>query len=134
VSSYSRAESKVLLLSNDLAVISTTLQCLGEAIKKNEDRIDVEACNLFAGAKSNCQFIFERLEKALKKARREKGISMSAWEKLKYACGEEDDLKDLMVSIESSKSTLILVWGYVRISDLQMSVGITCVASTYSPT
>jgi len=118
VSSYTRAEFKIIQLSNDLAVISTTLRRLGETIKKDEDKLRVEACDLFVAAEGNCQRIFDRLEKALRKARKDKK-PMSAWEKLQYACGEEDELDDLMKSIEASKSTLTLVWGYVRISILQ---------------
>ena len=116
VSSYSRADFKIIQLSNDLAVLSMTLRCLGEAAKKDEDKLGAKACDLFVAAEGNCKRIFDRLEKALSKARKDNGRSMSAWEKLKYSCGEEDELDDLMVSIESSKSTLTLVWGFVSIS------------------
>lgn len=119
VSAYQRAEHKINDLSSDLALINSILTDLGASITKYEVKFHITAKN-FIEAKATCERNFEKLSKALKEAKREdadtegarrkgKKGNLGAWEKLKFALGGEAELKEFLLSIESSKSTLQLL-------------------------
>jgi hypothetical protein len=119
VSAYQRAEHKINDLSSDLALINSILTDLGASITKYEVKFHISPKN-FIEAKATCERNFEKLSQALKEAKREdadtegarkkggKG-NLGAWEKLKFALGGETELKEFLLSIESSKSTLQLL-------------------------
>jgi len=128
-SSYSNADEKVKDLSADVAVTVSILTELGNTIKEYEVEFGLKSDN-FAGVKAICEKNFQRLQKALREAKHEqlkegkgKGTEdvksskdvaqkeqiMGSWDKLKFALGGENSLKDLRLSMEIAKSNLQLL-------------------------
>lgn len=78
-------------------------------------------------AKAACEKNFSNLGKAIKAVKRDKvkdvigkkirwdSVEVGVWEKLKFALGGEQNLKDLVVSIETGKSTLQLLLDWVNL-------------------
>ncbi len=123
--SYSRAEQRVNELSFSVALTASILTELGYTIKQYEAEFHITAHN-FMSAKTACENNFNKLSKALKSAKvnegssngdkgKGKGKALGAWEKLMFALGGEDELKELIVSIETSKSTLQLLLESVKL-------------------
>jgi hypothetical protein len=111
--SYSRAEEQTSDLSNNLFALSGTMICIGEDMKEYRDSINPEVYSNLVVAKNNCETNFKRLERALKRAIGISGKSLTAWEKLKFACGGEGDWKEIASSINTSTSTMALVlWAF----------------------
>jgi len=115
--SYSSAEQKVQDLSSDVSVTSSILTSLGTTIEEYDYQLHFKEDN-FRPAKEACERNFLRLRKALKEAKRNeyakvkgkgKDKSLSPWDKLMFALGGEDEIKGLVDSIETSKSTLQLL-------------------------
>jgi hypothetical protein len=118
-SAYQRAEQKISDLSSDLALINSILTDLGTSITKYEVKFHITAKN-FVEVKKTCERNFVKLSGALKEVKREdaeaegvrrkgKARGLGAWEKLKFALGGETELKEFLLSIEISKSTLQLL-------------------------
>lgn len=115
-SAYQRAEHKLNDLSSDLALINSILTDLGSSIAKYEVKFHITAKN-FIEVKKTCERNFEKLSEALKEIKREdsdkdgekKFKKLGPWGKLMFALGGETELKEFLLSIESSKSTLQLL-------------------------
>jgi hypothetical protein len=118
-SSYSSAEQKVKDLSSDISLTASILTSLGNTIQEYEYDLHFKE-HQFRPAKEACERNFQRLRKALKEAKRSddrggKAKSLTAWDKLMFALGGEDEIKGLVVSIETSKSTLQLLLDSVNL-------------------
>jgi hypothetical protein len=123
--SYTSASKKILSLSADISVTSSILTSLGNTIQEYEAEFHFKIDN-FENAKAACERNFNNLGKAIKAVKRDKikdvigkktwwEAEVGVWEKLKFALGGEQNLKDLVVSIETSKSTLQLLLDSVNL-------------------
>lgn len=121
--SYSGAEQNINDLVADVALTASILVDLAKTIEECEEEFRLKADN-FARAQTVCHRNLERSKKALSHARKppkfrnesslekrfqEEEQVTSAWEKLKFALGGEDALKELVTSIGTSKSNLQLL-------------------------
>jgi hypothetical protein len=124
--SYTSASEKISSLSADISVTSSILTSLGNTIQEYEAEFHFKIDN-FQNAKAACEKNFDNLGNAIKAVKRDKikdvigkkiwrGVAeVGLWEKLKFALGGEQSLKDLVVSIETSKSTLQLLLDSVNL-------------------
>ncbi|KAH6674789.1 hypothetical protein B0J14DRAFT_21998 [Halenospora varia] len=114
--SYRGADAKINSLSSDIALTASILTSLGHTVKEYEVEFHLKADN-FIPAREQCEKNFERLSKALRDVRKSdrKDKGATPWKKLMFALGGEDEIKDLMSEIESSKSTLQLLLDSVNL-------------------
>jgi hypothetical protein len=134
--SYSSADQKIKDLSGDVALTASILTDLGNTVKEYEVEFRLKADN-FSRAEAACERNFETLRKALREARKndspkqanerdikntdsdkklpKKQDGMRAWDKLKFALGGEEHLKELVFSIETTKSNLQLLLDSVNL-------------------
>jgi len=131
--SYTGAESRIQVLFDDLSITVWILDEIGITVKEYEVQFQITA-SLFEATRRTCENNFVGLEKALKKARKDEekksGLSqdvggpievlgalgtkgkngkMGCWDKLMFALGGEDEMKELLVSVETAKSNLLLL-------------------------
>jgi hypothetical protein len=104
----------------DISITSSILTSLGHTIQEYEAEFHFKIDN-FENVKAACEKNFNNLGKAIKVVKRgeskdvigkkiwREAAEVGVWEKLKFALGGEQSLKDLVVSIETSKSTLQLL-------------------------
>ncbi|RFU34275.1 hypothetical protein B7463_g2056, partial [Scytalidium lignicola] len=128
--SYTTADEKISELSASVALTTSILTDLGNTVGEYEIEFRIKAEN-FVAVKAACEMCFGRLKEALKKAKKSEeygkgkekmngngngvGGGMSAWEKLMFALGGEQDLKDLVMAIERAKSNLQLLLDSVNL-------------------
>ncbi len=112
---YRSAEQRIQNLTADIALTSSILKEIGETIDtyEKECRLTVEN---FIATRDTCQRNFNVLIVALKVVKKESTSNrvvqvkeLDLWVKLKHALGGEQELKDLVASIETSKSNLQLL-------------------------
>ncbi|KAH8596242.1 hypothetical protein B0O99DRAFT_126057 [Bisporella sp. PMI_857] len=111
-SSYSGADQNIADLTADIALTASILTEIGHTFEEYEKEFHLKADN-FVRAKATCEKNFERLEKALRQARKSEIADftilgkklltgqqqpMRPWEKLKYALGGDQELKELVMS------------------------------------
>ncbi|TVY75982.1 hypothetical protein LSUE1_G005074 [Lachnellula suecica] len=125
---YSSAEQKVKDFSSDISLTASILASLGNTVQGYEDELHFKEDN-FRPAKEACERNFTRLRIALKEAKKNddgkddknrkagkgKEKSLGVWDKLMFALGGEDEIKGLVTSIETSKSTLQLLLDSVNL-------------------
>lgn len=135
VGSFTAADQRIRDLYSDVQLTADILKDLGELVQKYEKEYKISSGN-FRAVNEACERNFERLEKALGVAvsqeRRELKLkidglgkpdpkhaqrkgSLSAWEKLKFALGGEEELDNLLVSIETAKSNLLLLLDWLNL-------------------
>ena len=120
--SFANAEKKINELSASVALTSSILNSLGNTIREHEKEFKFSVDN-FIATRDACEKNFQSLLDALKvvkkdeseqsngesKRARGKKRGFGIWDKLMHALGGEDFLKDLVLSIETSKSNLQLL-------------------------
>jgi hypothetical protein len=128
VTTYSNAEQQIKDLSASVALTTSILESIGKEIKAYEDQCQLTV-DKYIAVSDMCEKNFNSLWVALKVVKKEKGEKpqvkaelriggrMSVWAKISHAVGGADALKDLVLSIETSKSNLQLL-----LSSLQFSV------------
>ncbi|KAG4438989.1 hypothetical protein IFR05_005505 [Cadophora sp. M221] len=134
--SYSCAEQRITDLSNDVTLTVSLLTELSTTVTQYETEFKITAHN-FQATKEGCERNFGRLEKALREARGEKirfvnfgggkvigdvdgkgkgsERKMTTWDRLKFAIGGEEEMRDLLRSIETAKSNLALLLDWVKL-------------------
>jgi hypothetical protein len=114
---FARAEQQIKDLSASVALTSSILESIGKTIKEYEEQFRLTVDN-FIATRDTCERNFSALWAALrriKKGETEEEIEVrvirkiSFWERMMYAVGGADALRDLVLSIETSKSNLQLL-------------------------
>lgn len=127
--SYTTADEKLAVLSANVSLTASILTELGNTIKEYEKDLHLTAHN-FVRVKAACERDFQRLHSALRRAKKgEDGVEvttsatgkkritekLSPWEKLKFSLGGEDELRELITSLETAKSNLQLLLDSVNL-------------------
>jgi hypothetical protein len=120
--SYSRAEQQIGDLCADVSLTASILKSIEEMIKEYKGEFQLTVDNYIA-TRDQCERNFNTLWftlKVVKKDESEKpevkgkyriGGRMGVWPKIMHAMGGADALRDLVLSIETSKSNLQLLLG-----------------------
>lgn len=130
--SYTCAEQRIQDLSNDVTLTVSLLTELSTTVNRYETEFKITAHN-FQATKEGCERNFERLDKALREARGEKNLvgvkvigdgkgngfggekKMTTWDRLTFALGGEEEMWDLLRSIETAKTNLALLLDWVKL-------------------
>lgn len=128
---YRGAESRITTLAADVALTSSILKSIGETIDAHHQTSHLAVGN-FIAVRDTCQRDFDALSKALRIVKKdaagiENGSSVGkpagkenvdVWVKLKHALGGEEVLRELVASIETSKSNLQLLLSSLNLAIL----------------
>ncbi|KIX03690.1 uncharacterized protein Z518_07243 [Rhinocladiella mackenziei CBS 650.93] len=110
--SYSSADTKVEGIASTVAVTAAILTKLGNVVNEHPDDLHkMRRWSVFPDTIAACQKQYDGIEKALQKAR---PGNMRPWQKLVFALGGDEEIEELLIELERTKSNLELLLGAVN--------------------
>lgn len=138
--SYGGANKKIDDLAARMSMTATILRAIGETVETNEGAFKKDSFrSTWSEVLTSCQHVYRKVDEAICKARGRVNDArlgkMSAWRKLIWALGGQDEIKDLELSLDRSCKQVMMMQQIIQIAALsyvaKRSVGSFCFTSSW---
>jgi len=123
--SFAGSRSKIEALAGRASLTATILQAIADTVKENAHDFDLkreEFWKTWTKVLEACKDNYETLEKAVKRAKGKdkSGKGREVWDRLCWALGGEDQMKELEDGLEKSCEQVMMMHQVVQMSAIRL--------------